>query len=252
MTISNIASLALAFMTFALACVTAWMARETSKISKSNEEIIHQTDVHHHNQLMPICIPLTKTNNTVTDIREILIDPKNIPGLIHGVTIDENSLAVWVGITNKGLGPAINVQFHFNDNNDRRITKDFLVTHVLRPGETVAFISEVPNEQYSGSESGQSYNVPASHVLTDAYALVCEYQSIFPDEWFHSIVTKGYRDNYLASDGKNASRLQRARTPPIVVRKGRDPATPIWPVPDSGPFPGEQLNHSQSTDGEEE
>ena len=144
---------------------------------------------------------------------------------------------------NKGLGPAINLRFHINNMKNQRITKDFMVTHILPPSEKYEFPSLIPPIIIHDANGKLIFEMPPGQVVHDAYFIVCEYESMFSGDAFHSIVAKGYRDPSLAGDGMNQWRLNRPITPPVEFKPGRDPAKPIWPVPPNDvSYPGEFLN----------
>jgi hypothetical protein len=240
----------LAYATVLLAGFTAWMAEKTSDLAKTNKNLIEQGEKQHRERLMPMCVPLTSSQLTISSFNEVLAPKKNIPGMIPGVVISDDAAVVWIIITNKGLGPALNIRFHFNGIDNTRITKDFLVSHILPPGDSSNFLSEIPREEFKDAMGVKAMGIEPHDVVQRAYFLVCEYESIFSGENFHSIVSKGYLDPSLANDGKNKSRLQRPRTPPVVFKDGLDPATPLWPVPsDDEQFPGEFLNHANPNSG---
>jgi len=238
----------LAYATVLLAGFTAWMAEKTSDLAKTNKNLIEQGEKQHRERLKPMCVPLTRGEFTISNFKEVLNIRKNIP--VSGTGISDDAVVVWVNIKNLGLGPALNVRFHFNDRDNRRITKDFLASHLLPPGESSNVLSEIPREEFRDAMGAHVMGIEPHDVINNAYHIVCEYESIFSGEQFHSIVSKGYLDPSLASDGKNKLRLQRPRTPPVVFRDGLDPAMPLWPVPqDDGQFPGEFLNRSNPGSG---
>lgn len=240
----------LAYATIMLAGFTAWMAKKTSDLAKTNKAFIEQGEKQHRERLKPMCVPLTNSLATIATFDEVIGPKKQIPGMMPGLTISDDTAIVWTNIKNKGLGPALNVRFHFNDLDNKRITKDFLISHLLQPGESFNFLSEIPREEFRDAVGAHVMGIEPHEVINRAYHLVCEYESIFSGEQFHSIVSKGYLDPSLASDGKNKSRLQRPRTPPVEFKTGLDPATPLWPVPsDDEPFPGEFLNHANPNGG---
>lgn len=240
----------LAYATVLLAGFTAWMAEKTSDLAKTNKNLIEQGEKQHRERLKPMCVPLTNSLATIATFDEVIGAKKTIPGMRPGMIISDDTAVVWVNIKNQGLGPALNVRFHFNDIDNRRITKDFLASHLLPPGESSNFLSEIPSEEFRDAMGAHVMGIEPHDVVHRAYFLVCEYESIFSGENFHSIVSKGYLDPSLANDGKNKSRLQRPRTPPVVFKDGLDPATPLWPVPsDDEQFPGEFLNHANPSSG---
>ena len=222
-------TLALALATTVSVCFTAKMARKTSDLAEGNEKLIEQGDKQHRERLRPYCVALTNRNETIADFEAVVGKRKSIPGMLPGVNMDENAEAVWVIIANQGLGPALNVRFHFNDIHLKRISKDFLVQHILPPGSLANFLSQIPREQFTDAKSSYVFYEP-SYIVDNIYFLVCEYQSIFGED-FHSIVAKGYLDPALTNDGMNNWRLLRPRTPPVEFMEGRDPAHPIWHVP---------------------
>ena len=242
------ATVMLAVVTAVSAIFTAVAARHTKKLAQYNKDLITQGEKQHREALRPMCVPTTTTNYAIADFGEVL-GPYRV--LVHSSTnvpITNGSPTIYLHIVNKGVGPATNVRFHINNIQRQRITRDFLVAHVLPPGEVSKFLSEIPPLNIYDDSGKLVFGMPPGQVTTDAYFIVCEYESIFSGDVFHSIVAKGYLDTYLASDGKNQWRLNRPITPPVEFEPGLDPAKPIWPVPPNDvSYPGEFLNLPSTT-----
>ena len=154
-------TITLAIATTVSAGFTAWMARKTSDLAEANKKLIEQGDKQHHERLRPYCVALTNRNETIADFDVVVGKRKSIPGMIPGIDIDENAEAVWVVIANQGLGPALNVRFHFNDIHSKRISKDFLVQHVLPQGSSVHFLSQIPREQLTDANGCHVFYEPS-------------------------------------------------------------------------------------------
>ncbi len=229
MSITGLATLCLALVTAASAGFTAWMAIKTSDLAEENKKLIAQEEKHHRERYRPYCVPLTNNIETIVDFNAVVGERSNFQGMRPGIVIPEHAMAVWLIIKNQGLGPALNVRFHFDDIDGRRISKDFLVAHMLPPGEYSNFLSEIPRESFPAQEFSDQVFEP-NDVANHVYFIVCEYESIFGEN-FYSNVAKGYRDPALTSDGKNRLRLARPRTPPVVFFEGTDPAPAIWHMP---------------------
>lgn len=245
------ATVLLAAVAAVSAIFTAIAAHQTKKLAQYNKVMIAQSEKQHRERLMPMCVPLTNSQLTISNFNEVLAPRKNIPGMIPGVVISDDAAVVWIIITNKGLGPALNIRFHFNSIDNTRITKDFLVSHILPPGDSSNFLSKIPREEFKDAMGNHAMGIEPDDVVHRAYFLVCEYESIFSGEAFHSIVAKGYRDPSLACDGNNQRRLNRPLTPPVDFRPGLDPSKPIWPLPpEDTDYPGAFLNFPQSEKGQ--
>ena len=253
MSLSSILMFISAFVTFCLVCVTAWMAYQTKRLanynqeivkqnralSKKNDALIQQSERQHKERLRPLCFPITQDSNVIDFNKAITM---GAPSSNHGPGIPPH---IEFLVCNKGLGPAINLRFHINDIHNRRITKDFMVTHVLPPNEENKFVSHIPPLNMLDENGGLFFGMEPSQVVNDAYFIICEYGSMFSKETFHSIVAKGYRDPSLAGDGKNQWRLNRPLTPPVEFRLGLDPSKPIWPLPpEDANYSAEFLNLS--------
>ncbi|MHB8210361.1 MAG: hypothetical protein ACYDDP_03350 [Acidithiobacillus sp.] len=248
------ATVLLAAVTAVLAIFTAVAAQHTKKLAQYTKSIITQSEKQHREALRPMCIPITATDNAIADFGEV-IGPYRV--LLRNTikTIETNgNPTLYLHFVNKGLGPAVNVRFHINNINNERITRDFLVAHILPPGETCKFLSEIPPLNINDVSGKLIFGMPPDQVVYDAYFIVCEYESMFSRDAldvFHSIVAKGYRDPSLAGDGKNQWRLNRPITPPVEFKPGLDPAKPIWPVPPNDvSYPGEFLNFPSTTEKE--
>lgn len=241
MTLLGLATLGLALVTAISAGFTAWMAIKTSDLAEENKKLIVQGEKQHRERLKPYCVPFTNNSETIVDFTAVVGERSNFQGGRPGVMISENAMAVWLNIKNQGLGPALNVRFHFDDIHGNRLSKDFLVAHILHPGEFSNFLSEIPRESFPAPEGGDQTFEPYD-IVNNIYFVVCEYESIFGENYY-SVVSKGYRDPALTNDGKNGWRLLRPRTPPVVFAEGIDPASAIWHVPNpSEPTPSTFLN----------
>ena len=242
------ATVLLALFTATAAVFTALAANYTKKLSQYNKNLIEQGEKQHRERLKPMCVPLTNSQLIISNFDEVLTTRKNIP--VSGAGISDDAAVVWVNIKNQGLGPALNVRFHINDIENRRMTKDFLASYLLPPGESSKVLLEIPCEEFRDAMGAHVMGIEPHDVINNAYHIVCEYESIFFGEQFYSIVSKGYLDPSLAGDGKNKLRLQRPRNPPVVFKDGLDPATPLWPVPpDDDQYPGEFLNRANTGGG---
>ncbi|MHB8199571.1 MAG: hypothetical protein ACYDD9_01995 [Acidithiobacillus sp.] len=245
------ATILLAAFTAVSAIFTALAARHTRKLAQYNKVIISQSEKQHREALRPMCIPITASDNAIADFAEV-IGPYRV--LVRDIikTIETNGAqTLYLHFVNKGIGPAINVRFHINNFQNQRITRDFLVAHILPPGEICKFLSEIPPLNMHDVSGKLSFGMSPDQVVHDAYFLVCEYESMFSGDVFHSIVAKGYRDPSLAGDGRNQWRLNRPITPPVEFKPGLDPAKPIWPVPPNDvSYPGEFLNFPLTTEKE--
>ncbi|MCL5979363.1 MAG: hypothetical protein M1488_01510 [Gammaproteobacteria bacterium] len=243
------ATVLLAAFTAASSIFTAIAACHTKKLARYTKELIAQSEKQHREALRPMCVPTTTSDNAIANFGEV-VGPYRV--LVHDglkTTETNGNPTLYLHFVNKGIGPAVNVRFHINNLQNQRITRDFLVAHVLPPGETCKFLSEIPYLNINSAD-GQAVRMSPDQIAQDAYFLVCEYESMFSGYAFHSIVAKGYRDPSLAGDGKNQWRLNRPITPPVEFKPGLDPATPLWPVPsDDEQFPGEFLNHANPNSG---
>ena len=118
----------LAYATVALAAITAWMAKGTSDLAKANRELIERGERQHRERLRPMCIPLTRKQETIANFEEILNPINRICSASVGITGHaveiEAAAEIQVSLKNQGLGPALNVRFHFNDieNKKRSLT----------------------------------------------------------------------------------------------------------------------------------
>jgi hypothetical protein len=233
------ATVLLATFTAVSAIFTAIAARHTKKLAQYNKDIITQSEKQHRESLRPLCFPMTQKNNVIYFNKVITV------GALRSNLGPGTSPRIKVRFCNKGLGPAINLRFHINNIHNQRITKDFMVAHALPPNGVYDFISEIPLLKMNGINGNLVFEMPPGQVVHDAYSIVCEYNSMFSGEVFHSIVAKGYRDPALAGDGENSWRLNRPLTPPVEFKPGLDPAKPIWPLPpEDANYPAEFLNFS--------
>lgn len=246
--IMAVATVLLAVAAAVSAIFTAIAAHHTKKLAQYNKDLIAQSEKQHREALRPMCVPTTANNNAIADFGEV-IGPYRVLVPNKSDRPELNGAAtIFLHIVNKGVGPATNVRFHINNRQSQRITRDFLVAHVLPPGEVSKFLSEIPPLNIYDDSGKLVFGMPPGQVTTDAYFIVCEYESIFSGDALHSIVAKGYPDTYLASDGKNQWRLNRPITPPVEFEPGLDPAKPIWPVPPNDvSYPGEFLNLPSTT-----
>lgn len=261
----SIATFILVLVTACLVGVTAWMAYQTKKLADYNREIveqnralvekndalIQQNEKHHRERLRPVCFPMTGKGNVIAGFSEVMGRYNEIMAGYRGTVItDPSAFILYLRFVNKGLGSAINLRFHINNMHNQMITKDFLITHALPPGEIYEFLSEIPALNIGYDSETRATRMDSWQVVQDAYFIVCEYESMFSGETFHSIVAKGYRDPYLASDGKNGWRIHRPLTPPVEFKPGLDPAKPIWTVPpEDSEYPGAFLNFPQLPGG---
>ena len=242
------ATVILAVVTAASAIFTAIAARHTKKLAQYNKDLITQGEKQHREASRPMCVPTNANNNAIADFSEVIGAYRLLVPNKSDLPNSNCTPTIFLHVVNKGVGPAINVRFHISNIQGQRITRDFLVTHVLPPGEVSEFLSEIPPLNIYDDSGKLVFGMPPDQVTADAYFIVCEYENIF-GESFHSVVKKGYSDPYFASDGKNELRLNRSLTPPVEFKPGLDPAKPLWPVPpDDHIYPGEFLNYSSSTD----
>ena len=235
------ATVLLALFTAVSAFFTARAAVHTRKLAQYNKEIIIQSKIQHRERFRPLCFPMTTHREVISDFNQVL--PQTKLNVVSGRAYNQvPDPSVRLAFMNKGLGPAINLRFHINNITNQRITRDFLISHVLPPNELFEFTSEIPLLSVSCGD-GRTFTMTPDDIINNAYFLVCEYESMFSGDAFHSIVAKGYRDPSLAGDGKNQIRLNRPIIPPVEFNPGLDPAKPIWPVPPSDiSYPGEFLN----------
>jgi hypothetical protein len=244
------ATVLLALFTAISAIFTALAAVHTRRLAQYNKEIITQSEIQHRERFRPLCFPMTNKREVIADFNEVLIPSKTTmsPDGIYNTFPDPRMQLIFL---NKGLGPAINLRFHINDIRNQRITKDFLVSHVLPPDEIFEFTSKIPLLSADHGD-GKTFTMSPHDIISNAYFFVCEYESMFSGDVFHSIVAKGYQDPALADDGMNQWRLNRPITPPVEFEPGLDPAKPIWPVPPEGAnYPAAFLNFpSQPENGQ--
>ncbi|MCR1344073.1 hypothetical protein [Acidithiobacillus ferrooxidans] len=242
---TSVATVLLAAATTISAIFTAFSAHHTKKLAQYNKELIAQSEKQHREALRPMCVPTTANDNAIADFGEV-IGPYRLLVPNKNDLPDLNSTAtIFLHVVNKGVGPATNVRFHINNIQMQRITKDFLVAHVLPPGGISVFLSQIPKTELYDSHGTLIFGMEPGQVINDAYFIVCEYESIFSGDAFHSLVAKGYRDPSLAGDGNNLWRLNRPLTPPVEFRPGLDPSKPIWPLPpEDADYPGAFLNFS--------
>ncbi len=239
---------AVGLATIILAVATFYLANETKSVSSLTEKNLEQQERHHKETFRPFCLITTHDNQSIAEFGSVIGLGASV---LHEINLKENidrkSYIIFLSIVNKGQGPAINVRFHINNMARERITKDFLVAHIIQPSEIVGFLSEIP-ETRSEIEAGHPFVYNIKDVVDNAYYLVCEFESIFSGDSFHSIVAKGYLDPFLASDGKNQWRLNRPLTPLVEFKSGLDPARPTWPIPpDDAVYPGESLNFPEQS-----
>lgn len=207
----------------ALSAVAATIAAcHTKKLAQYTKNLITQGVKQHKEALRPMCVPTTTTDSTITNFSEVL-----------------DSETIKLHIVNKGIGPAINVRLHINNINNIRITEDFLVAHALPPGEISKSLSSLNLK--GDRRKSKLFTMVPDQVIRDAYFIICEYESIFSGDSFHSIVAKGYTDNYYASDGKNQERNNRSFIPPVKFKSGLDQNAPPVPQNDDS-NPGACLN----------
>ena len=235
----------------ASAFFTAVAASHKKNLAKYNKDLVSQNEKQHREALRPLCLPTTTTGAAIEHFN-MVIGPYNTLFRHVNLAIQTNgNPAIHLQFVNKGIGPAVNVRFHINNIKRQRITKDFLVTHALPPGDTCIFLSEIPGLDIRDSDGILFLGMPPRQVDHDAYFIICEYESIFSGDAFHSTVAKGYLDPALAGDGKNQWRLNRPLTPPVEFRPGLDPSKPIWPLPpEDADYPGAFLNFPQSEKGQ--
>jgi hypothetical protein len=248
------ATVGLAMVTAMAACFTAMAAWYTKKLSEynrelidKNDQLIQQNENHHKDRLRPICIPIAGNRKPIASFDMVIgIHSDIFKGVNTAQTMPSESYFISLFFANRGLGPSKNVRFHLNNMREQRITKDFFVTHILVPGEELYFSSEIPAVNFD-SVPDRKFSMDPAQIVNDAYFIVCEYESVFSGEQFHTRVAKGYRDPFLANDGKNNWRYNRSLTPPIEIYQGLDKAIPVWPIPsDNADYPGESLNNPQS------
>lgn len=229
------------------AIFTAIAAHHTKKLAQYNKDLITQSETQHQERFRPLCFPMTKNHDVIASFDEVLSQTKKFSPPGGGFQTIPDS-RVHLIFMNKGLGPAINLRFHINNMANQRITRDFLVSHALPPDEAYEFMSEIPCLSFDGI-NGKNFTMSPQDVISNAYFLVCEYESIFSGDAFHSVVAKGYRDPSLAGDGNNQWRLNRPLTPPVEFRPGLDPSKPIWPVPsEDANYPAAFLNFPSTPD----
>ena len=233
------------------AVFTAIAAFHTRNLAKYNKDLVSQNEKQHREALRPLCVPTTATGIAIERFDKV-IGPYNV--LVrdgHKTTETNGKPTLHLQFVNKGIGPAVNVRFHINNINHQRITKDFMVTHALPPGETCIFLSEIPSLNIRDDSGKLFLGMSSDQVVNDAYFIICEYESIFSGDTFHSTVAKGYLDPSLAGDGKNQWLLNRPTTPPVEFKPGLDPSKPIWPIPpDDVSYPAEFLNIPSTTEKE--
>ena len=243
------ATVLLALFTAISVIFTAIAAVHTRKLAQYNKEIITQSEIQHRERFRPLCFPMTNKREVIADFNEALSQTKTIMSP-NGVYNNFPDPRVQLTFMNKGLGPAINLRFHINNITNQRITRDFLISHVLPPNEIFEFTSEIPLLSADDGD-GNAFTMSPHDIINNAYFFICEYESMFSGDAFHSIVAKGYRDPSLAGDGENQWRLNRPITPPVEFEPGLDPGKPIWPVPPNDvSYPGEFLNFPSTTEKE--
>jgi hypothetical protein len=221
------------------------LVMQNKSLVNKNDELIRQTERQHRERLRPLCFAMTSQDNDIRDFRDVMINP------VFTNRLPTSHSLINIRFYNKGLGPATNLRFHINNIENQRITKDFMVAHVLPPNGKYDFPSEIPPITIHDANGKLIFEMSPAQVVHDAYFIVCEYESIFSGDTFHSIVAKGYLDPSLAGDGKNQWRLNRPITPPVEFEPGLDPSKPIWPIPpDDVSYPGEFLNFPSTTEKE--
>lgn len=224
---------------------TKRLADQNSKLVMKNDELIGQNERQHKERLRPLCFAMTPQDNFITDFNVILTNPVQITNL------PASHPSINLRFYNKGLGPAINLRFHINDIKNFRITRDFMVAHTLPPNDKYDFKTLIPPVKITGVDGKLVFSMTPVQVVNEAYFIVCEYESMFTGDTFHSIVARGYLDHYLAGDGLNQWRFNRPTTPLVEFKAGLDPAKPIWPVPPNDvSYPGEFLNFPSTTEKE--
>ncbi|OCB04006.1 hypothetical protein BBC27_00180 [Acidithiobacillus ferrivorans] len=237
------ATVLLAAFTAVSAIFTAIAARHTKKLAQYNKVMITQSEKQHREALRPLCVPTTTTGIAIARFDKV-IGPYNVLVRDGLKTTETNGTpTLHLHLVNKGLGPAVNVRLHINNINNQRITKDFMVAHALPPGETCRLLSEIPPLNMNDGSGKLVFGMPPGQIVNDAYFIICEYESMFSGDAYHSTVAKGYRDPSLAGDGKNQWRLNRPLIPPVEFRPGLDASKPIWPLPpEDANYPAEFLN----------
>ena len=132
------ATVLLALFTAISVIFTAIAAVHTRKLAQYNKEIITQSETQHRERFRPLCFPMTNKREIIADFNEALSQTKTImnPNGVYNKFPDPR---VQLTFMNKGLGPAINLRFHINNITNQRITRDFLISHVLPPNEIFEF-----------------------------------------------------------------------------------------------------------------
>lgn len=219
MSFTDIATLLLAIATFAV-------AKKTSDLAKENKVLIDNGDKQHRERLRPYCIPLTNVDHPILQLSEVIGRKRTIPGFPPGYSqhlISDENNAVWTVVRNSGLGPALNVKVYFTDNQGTRTTKDFLVAHILAPGDSSVLFSEIPQE-FIKDDEGNPIGLSPDDMVNRIYFLICEYQSVFSGEYFHSIIANGSLRQ--GQEGPTPEEDQ-SRTPPVEFRGGKFNARPL-------------------------
>jgi hypothetical protein len=235
MTIENWIDLVLTIVAGASAAVTAFMAIKTrdlatytKKLADETRETIDQAERHHRESLRPLCV--TKF-------------PANSPGAFLGMTQttyaengrDLPGIQISGNLTNKGLGPALEIHFYITNGGGYRLTYPIFLQEALGPGEDCP-IDFVINPRtligtYHDDGQGDTWRADfgPEFILQDGYYVIISYKDVFSTE-FSTIYARGRPQN-IDDDIK-------AITDPEVRRKQRNTLHYPAPVFRTGPqFP---------------
>ncbi len=109
MSLTNWVHAATALGTLALAVVTGFMAWSTSRMAKKTAYLAERADIHHRDNLMPVCelcVPL----NMLRPVVQWKQDPALHPPSFFEIQVPNNKAQNSVTIQNIGMGPALNVK----------------------------------------------------------------------------------------------------------------------------------------------
>jgi hypothetical protein len=231
MTIENWIDLALAIAAALSASVTAFMAIKTRDLAKytndlaiETKETLDQNERHHQESLRPLCISEF---------------PSGAPGTFLGMTQEIHNeygqelpvVQVTGKLSNKGLGPALEIYFYIVDGGGYRLTypiflkealgqqEDFSIATVIKPRNLIGTFHSDGRGDTWRAKFGPEF------ILSDGYYLVISYKDIFETD-FSTIYARGRPQNIeedmqAASDEEVRRKIRnRIAHPTPVFRKG--------------------------------
>ncbi|WP_297494706.1 hypothetical protein [Acidocella sp.] len=193
MTIENWLDLVLALMAGISAVVTAFMAVYTKNLATETKESLAQAERHHRESLQPL------------SVAEF---PPSAPGSFLGMAqtvYQENgndlpAIQVSGKLTNKGLGPALEIYFYVVDIEGFRLTYPIFLQETLGPHEECLISSVIKPRSligtYHNDGRGDTWraNFGPEFILIQGYYLVISYKDIFESE-FSTIYARGRPQN---------------------------------------------------------